>query len=399
MFPPSVKHITLLGVSQIIAYGTLFYAFPQIAERMIAEFGWSKSETYGALTAVFIASAITALPIGKAMDRGYGKSVMGWGSVIAGLLLIAWSQVNSLFELYLAMVGLGAVHSATLYKATFSLINHDDLIRDKQDAITSVTLWGGFASTVFIPLIELMLAHTSWNNTLIVMGLMNILLCPLVYSFIPVNCRPVADSVDVPEKQQHNTMWALGQPTFWLLLLSFSTHAAIIAAFTFHLYPILLEREFLAGQVAMILAFVGPAQVGGRIVLKLLKDRGPSSGMIFWAALVFPFAYFLIQYLPADLAAFSAVIVLYGSANGIMTILRAMAVPHFLTKNAYGEINGAMSIPVTLAQSVSPAVAAMIWQTTQDYATVVDLMILLSLGVAALFGLVVLKQKIQGSKI
>lgn len=159
------KPVHVLGISQIIAYGTLFYSFPQIADRMIADFGWLKSEVYGALTATFIASALTAVPIGKAIDRGYGQRVMGLGSAVAGLLLIGWPQLSSLFWLYAVMTGIGALHSATLYRAAFAIINYDREISDKQSAITSVILWSGFSSTVFVPLIEPMLAYLSWRGT------------------------------------------------------------------------------------------------------------------------------------------------------------------------------------------------------------------------------------------
>ena len=82
--------ITGLGVAQICSWGTLYYAFPQIAAAMELELGWSKTELYGAATVGLLLSALVAVPVGTAIDRGYGRWIMSGGSVLAGLLLIAW---------------------------------------------------------------------------------------------------------------------------------------------------------------------------------------------------------------------------------------------------------------------------------------------------------------------
>ena len=161
--------------------------------------------------------------------------------------------------------------------------------------------------------------------------------------------------------------WAFGQPVFWLLLLGFSLHMTAISAFNFHLYPMLLDREFSAGQVALLIAFVGPAQVGGRLLLKFLKNR---PALIFWTALVFPVVYALMRVLPSEVLLLAPVLVLFGAVNGMMTILRALAIPAFLTNNSYGEINGALNVPVTLVQAVAPALAAAVWQAQQSYSMV-----------------------------
>ena len=105
-------YTTRLGIAQIVSYGTLYYSFPQIAAKMMERFGWEKAEVYEALTAAFIAAAITTLPFGKAIDKGFGKQIMTYGSMAAGLLLLAWAAVSSLLSLYIVMIGIGFTHSA-----------------------------------------------------------------------------------------------------------------------------------------------------------------------------------------------------------------------------------------------------------------------------------------------
>ena len=63
----------------------------------------------------------------------------------------------------------------------------------------------------------------------------------------------------------------------------------------------------------------------------------------------------------------AAVAVIYGTGNGIMTIVRGMAVPEMLSREAYGAINGALAAPSLVARAVAPLGAAALWAVTQNY--------------------------------
>jgi MFS family permease len=58
---------------------------------------------------------------------------------------------------------------------------------------------------------------------------------------------------------------------------------------------------------------------------------------------------------------------LFGSANGIMTIIRGTAVPEFLWREGYGAINGALAFPSMVAQAGAPLAAALIWSMSGSY--------------------------------
>ena len=105
--------ISMLGVAQICSWGTLYYAFPLIAEAMRAELGWSKDALYGAASLGLALSGIAAYPIGAAIDAGRGRMVMTLASLAAGALFVAWSQVSSLWALYVVFGGIGCLQAAT----------------------------------------------------------------------------------------------------------------------------------------------------------------------------------------------------------------------------------------------------------------------------------------------
>ena len=63
--------------------------------------------------------------------------------------------------------------------------------------------------------------------------------------------------------------------------------------------------------------------------------------------------------------------VLYGAANGIMTIVHRMAVPEMLTREGYGAINGAMGAPAMAAKATAPVLGALVWRAFGSYNAVV----------------------------
>src|SRR5690606_10264391 len=134
------------------------------------DLGWSKPTLYGAATAGMLLAGAAAYPIGAAIDRGRGRVLMSGASVVAGLLLAAWSQVESLVAFYLVLAVLGCMQAATLYEPAFAVIARRVGPLNARKGITALTLWGGFASTVFIPLIQFVIEFYGWRGALLVMA-------------------------------------------------------------------------------------------------------------------------------------------------------------------------------------------------------------------------------------
>ncbi|HEY7800058.1 MAG TPA: MFS transporter [Hyphomonadaceae bacterium] len=366
--PGRTLFISALGVGQICSWGSLYYAFPLIAEQIERETGWARTSLYGAATVGLLFAALASFPIGRAIDRGHGRLIMTGGAVLAGLLLLAWSQVEDLLGLY-AIVGLlGALQAATLYESAFAVVARRFGAGDARGAIIALTLWGGFASTVFIPLIQLLIDLWGWRGALTALGLINLLLCAGLYGWA---IRPSADKPQphaagaAPASSRITT--AMASPVFWTLALAFTAHAAAFTAFTFHLYPLLLERGFSTSAVVAAMALIGPAQVGGRIAVTMFAARASMRRIGSWVVVGFPLGFAALVWLPPSFILIMAVTILYGAANGILTIVRGAAVPEMLTQQNYGAVSGAMNTPATVARALSPLAAAALWSLSGSY--------------------------------
>ncbi len=364
------RFIAGLGLGQIVSWGALYYSFPLFTGPMGQLLGVGKSQIYGAATFGLAIAGFAAYPIGALIDRGHGRAIMVTGSVLGGLLLIAWSRIESLWMLYPLMAGIGLAQAMTLYEPAFAVIVRRLGPRSRQ-GITSLTLWGGFASTIFVPFIQFLIDHAGWRGALFLLGI--IVLASCVPLHLLVIGGPVAGAQPAPAAgagEGGAVRRAMRRPVFWALAGSFTLYYGIFAGLTYHLYPMLLERGEDTATVVGVIAIIGPAQVASRVVMWLAGAERSIRAVGVVTVAAPPLAILCLEFLPPGLAGLALFAVLLGGANGIMTILRGVAVPELLTREAYGAINGAMAVPTTIARALSPLAGALLWSATGSYGAV-----------------------------
>ena len=142
----------ILGLGQICSWGTLYYSFPLIVTRMELELGWSKSDLYAGATIGLLMTALFSYPVGMGIDRGWGKWIMAGASVAAMAVFGWWSVTDQLFSFYIICALSGVIQAAVLYEPSFAVLARRVGSSQARAGITHITLWGGFASTVFIPI-------------------------------------------------------------------------------------------------------------------------------------------------------------------------------------------------------------------------------------------------------
>ena len=408
-----IRFISGLGLAQIVSWGSLYYSFPLIAEPMGRELGLSKPELYGAATCGILVAGLASYPVGAAIDRGHGRKIMTVGSVLGGLLLVAWSRVSALWVFYLLFGGIGLAQAMTMYEPVFAVVTRRFGIEARR-GITAITLWGGFASTVFIPFTQFAMDHVGWRNALVALGGCNLVLCIGLHAWLidpaldvlhakrerPVPAAPSrqaagsgVDPSPAPLQGMRAVRWVVHRPAFWGLLVAFTAYYAMYVGLTFHLYPLLLERGFSVGKVITALSIIGPAQVAGRIAMWVFgRDRSVRAiGMV--AIVAFPAGLAMLVLLPPTFATLAGFSVLCGAANGVITIVRGLVVPEMLTREAYGAINGVLALPANIAKALAPAVTAAVWALFHSYDTVLMVALVTCAVVVAAFAFAALQRE------
>jgi MFS family permease len=355
-----------LAGAQLVSWGVLYYAFSLFIVPMEAELGWSRTTLNAALSAGLLAAGFAAYPVGAWIDARGGRWLMTCGSILGAILLVAWSQVTNLYVFFAIWIGIGIAQAATLYPPVFVVITRlfSESYRTK---ITALTLVGGFASTVFLPLTQFLIDAMGWRHALLVLaGIVTIATIPV--HALMLKDAPRRDMAPRPALAGRAAVRkAMATPTFWCLLVCYVANYAAFTAMTFHIVPLLTDRGFSAEIIVAALAAIGPAQVAGRIVLLMLRrqvDTGTVGRII---TILFPASILILIVWPHALAALFLFTILYGVANGVMTIVRGTAVPDLMWREGYGAINGALTMPATFAQALSPFAAALIWQFSDGY--------------------------------
>ncbi|WP_417223993.1 MFS transporter [Amphritea sp.] len=377
--------ISALGLSQLVSWGTLYYSFPLIAEAMAAELGWRRADIYGAATLGLIASALGAYPIGAMIDRGHGRKLMVGATIAASAALVVWSYIDTILSLYAVVITLGVLQAALSYEPAFAVTVRQLGTQQARSAITAITLWAGFASTVFVPLLQFMLDHWGWRDALLGLAVINITIAAPLYHWAiwpaDINRYPVQQTSN-PEESAIRPI--LRSPRFYLLTASFCAYMALFSGFTYHIYPLLIALSSDTQSVVFAIALIGPAQVGARLLLLLFEEITIKRlGLL--AGIAFPLAILLLK-APSSSLTLAGLCILYGAANGIFTIVRGMAVPELLSRQNYGTINGIMLVPMSLARAAAPWAVAAYWTHSGTPHSAIQLLLILAILVPLLFG-------------
>ena len=381
----------ILSVGQLITWGLVYYTFPLFVVPMEKELGWSRNELFGALSAGLLVAGLCSIPVGAWIDRGHARMLMTGGSLLAAAMMVVWSYTNSLWAFYALWIGLGACQAVTLYEPAFAVITRVYGPRFR-GAIMVMTFVGGLASTFGIPFTQLLIERMGWRPTLLVLAA--IILCVAIFVHWMVVPGPKEEAVPigppvVPKSGPRKSPLAsaIRVPAFWGLVVAFAGYGLAFSAMSFHLIPLLAERRVETGVVMAIIALIGPMQVVGRVLLMAGQRHITTiqlGALIYFA---FPISMAMLAVGIDDVYGLILFAIVYGVANGLVTILRGMAVPEFIGPEGYGVVTGALTMPTNVMRAVGPLAASLAWGAFGGYTPVrwglAAIMLIAAMGFAA----------------
>lgn len=159
-----------LGITQIMGYGTLMYAYAVLLPHMATDLGLSLSQIFGVLSAGLLFGRMVSPLSGHLTDRYGGRWVMVSGSAVAGLALIAMSQITTWQQLFVTILVAEGAGMFVLYNVAFAAVARLDLGVPAQRSISIITLFGGVASTIFWPLTLALFNVHGWQQTWVILG-------------------------------------------------------------------------------------------------------------------------------------------------------------------------------------------------------------------------------------
>lgn len=313
--------VVTLGLTQIVGFGTLFYAFGVIVGPMSTELGFALPLAYGALSAALLVSGLVAPLAGRLIDRFGARAMMALGSATSALTFALMSRIEGPGGLLLVLALAEMFAPLVLYDAAFAALAQSFGQNRARRAITQMTLIGGFASTVFWPLTLWLVQGWGWRETYIAFAGLHLLLCLPLHLSLPRQSR--APRTATTETPAFATLPApLQGRAMVLLAVGFSVSWAVMSAFSAQWVPVLGSLGLSEGAAVAAGALMGPAQVAARVLEMLFAARRHPmvTALIAMASLVASLV--VIAFAPASFATAAVFAILFGIGQGLGTVIR-----------------------------------------------------------------------------
>ncbi len=345
------RRVCALGVAQIVSWGTLFYTIAVLGGAMRADTGTTDLWLFGSFTAGLFLSGLVSPLVGRQIDAFGGRRVLAAGSLTGALACAVLATAQGPLTLAAGWLLAGAAMAACLYDPAFATL-HQIAGMSYRRAVTALTLFGGFASTVFWPLSQYLLDTVGWRQTFAIYAALHLALClPLHVASVPAGRgawerTPAADPDAAPRPR--------GGPTFVWLAAALSLSAFIGSAVAAHLIGLLTATGLSARDAVLIGSLIGPMQVAGRIMEFAFNRHVRALAMGTFAFALMAGALAVFTQVRGIWIVALAFAIPYGWANGIMTIVRGTVPAELFGHRDYGALLGRLALPQFVLKAVAP---------------------------------------------
>ena len=359
------RAVLVLGVTQILAWGAIFYTPVLIVPLIAAERGWSITFGMAGFSLALLTAGLVSPRTGFLIDRFGGHRVMPFGSLLGALGLVGLVYADHPVAYLAVWMLLGVAISGSLYDPAFATLGRIFGAAARQP-ITALTLAGGFASTVSWPTTYGLLQVLGWKDTYLVYAALLAFVAAPLHAFALPRTRAVADVRPSDSAKPPPPVHAASGTIFLLLLAAFASYAFIPSGLSAHLLAIFQRAGIDPGTVVVIGALFGPSQVAARLC-EFIFARNVHPLWIARFAVGLLIASFgllwLFGFSPPVAVVFA---IMFGVANGLSTIARGAVPLALFGASGYGRIIGRIAAPALVITSIAPLVVAFVAERFSD---------------------------------
>ena len=378
--------VWLLGVSQIVGYGTLYYSFSIIADDVASTFAWPVSWLYGSFSLALLAGGVIAPLAGRRIDRHGAAPVMALGSAIAAAMLVwaalAWNPI----VFTIALIAMQSASALVLYDAAFAALVQATGPQARK-RITHLTLIAGFASTLFWPLTTWLHIGLDWREILLVFAGLNLFVCLPIHLLLAAqqassranpSLSPAADTptpTALPPRVERRLLMLV---TFGFALSNLALYAVLTQM------VLTLTTLGLGTSALLVSTLFGPSQVLVRFVNMLLGERRhPLSAALVGLSMT-PLALIVLMLSAPSTAGAVAFAVLLGFGSGLKSIVQGTLPLALFGRASYGARLGIMAAARQVFSAVAPFAFAGLMAAFGPKYALATLAVAGALGLAAL---------------
>jgi hypothetical protein len=252
--------------------------------------------------------------------------------------------------------------AATLYEPAFVVIGraHDEPAA-RLRALGIVTLFGGLASTVFLPLTDALVRVQGWRAGVVVLAVLLAMSTLTVHRIAFRGSREALRHRSIGNTQPTAAQTISPGPSLSFLLLAFGFTSLSSAAVIANLVPALAERAVTPTMAAGFGGIFGVMQLPGRAVM--MHGRFSASPFLLLAGSLGLQALGLTTWalMPSVVFAFVGIAV-FAVGSGLTTLVRPYLIHTVFEGHETGYLNGRLAQAQQVARAAGPVLAA--WAVT-----------------------------------
>jgi MFS family permease len=339
--------VSTLGITQTLAWGSTYYLAAVFADPISDTLQLPHAWFFGIFSASLLLSGLLGPLAGRIIDEYGGRDVLAATNLVFSAGLVCLSFAGGIVSLALAWAVIGIGMGFGLYEAAFATAA-GLYGREARNAITGITLFAGFASTVGWPTSALFIEQFGWRGACIAWAVLHLVIgLPMNRLLIPRTASHAPEKPPAHAAAPAGISW-----TMIVLAAVFGATWCVATALAAHL-PRLLQAMGVATTTAIFAAsLVGPAQVAARLVeFTFLQNLSPMISARLATALHPLGAVLLALMGPAAAIPF---VLLHGAGNGMLTIARGTLPLALFGPAGYGLRTGILSAPARILQGGAP---------------------------------------------
>jgi len=368
----------LLGLSQLVCWGTTYYLVGGFASEMAEDLGRSETFVQAGFSVALLVMALASPLTGRLIDRHGGRAVMSTGSLLAAAGCLALAASDEPLPYFTSWVVLGLAMRLTLYEAAFATLARIGGPHARL-AMAQVTLLGGLASTVFWPLGHAIAGEVGWRAAVVVYAAFAASTVGL-HAALPRG-RFVAEAGAPRLSMLRHT----ARPGDSLAAALYATTAMLLSflnsGMSAHMIGILGGLGLSATAAVSVATLRGIGQSTARLGDVLFGRRVHPLDLNVAATAAMPLGFIAAFWSGEVLWGAVAFAAVFGAANGLSTITRGTVPLLLFDVERYGAITGRLLAPSFAAAATAPLGYAWVIEASGESGALV--LSLIAAGLAA----------------
>ncbi|MEA2009163.1 MAG: MFS transporter [Actinomycetota bacterium] len=379
---PSRGWIVPLAVTIMVGFGVILYGFSVYTTDQAAGADFSKtvlSLAYGG--SVFV-GGLLALPVGRYADKHGVRAIVGAGAALGALGLAAFSMSHHSWQVVAAWwLLIGPAQAMIYYEPAYVAIAQWSSSRDRARTLATITLIGGLAGIVFIPLAARLVETLGWRTAVLALALLLVTVGGATSLFSLPRHRHDGGEIARESRAGFSVASLFRDRRFLLYTLALTLVLMATQGVIAHRVARFEEVGFSVGAVAMWAAIASALSLPGRWIAPMLADRFGATRVQASIALIVAFS---VTLMIDGSAAWQMIghFFLFGLAFGALLPLRAMVMGDWFSGPHYGRIMGTQWTGVVLVAATGPVLVGVLRDATGGYRMSALILTALYLGAA-----------------